>query len=116
MSILLALVITLAPQGVIREEVDVIEVNKYRNSFTQLIFRCWHPQLRRHDIIAWRLWRGEHMTPRFEQGRYVVRWHDGDILREVWTNSVRPTHTHYDPELVERDIIPQEQRRDLKCN
>lgn len=44
---------------------------------------------------------------------YSATWHDGELLRVIEAASFRETWTQYDPELVERDYLPKERRREL---
>jgi len=42
-------------------------------------------------------------------------WHDGEQLRNVHSRSIRETWTQYDPELVEREYLPKERRKELRA-
>jgi hypothetical protein len=106
--------------AVIKDEVDLVEINHYHDArgehvFDQLIFYDWSSQKHRFQVRAWRLIKSENQLPRRDhrQGDWLVRWHDDGILREVRASSQRETWTQYDPELVERDNLPQDQRLDL---
>jgi hypothetical protein len=63
-------------------------------------------------------WRGGHAYPRRDHAAraYVSEWYDEKS--EVWRCVTSPifleTWTAYDPELVARTILPQDQRRKLK--
>lgn len=105
---------------VIKDSVDLVEVNHYHDAeckpvFDQLIFYDWSNQTRRFQVRAWRLVKSENQLPRrdAQQGNWLVRWHDDGVLREVTSASRRETWTQYDPELVEREHLPQDQRLDL---
>jgi len=105
---------------VIHDNVDLIEVNHYHDArgqhvFDQLIFYDWSSQKRRFQVRAWRLIKTENQMPRrdYRTGTWMVRWHDDGVMREVTAASRRETWTQYDPELVERENLPQEQRLDL---
>jgi len=105
---------------VINDKVDLIEVNHYHDArgqhvFDQLIFYDWSSQKRRFQVRAWRLIKTENQMPRrdYRTGTWMVRWHDDGVMREVTAASRRETWTQYDPELVERENLPQEQRLDL---
>ncbi len=41
-------------------------------------------------------------------------WNDGEILRHIRAASFRETWTQHDPELLEREYLPKEERRELK--
>lgn len=105
---------------VLRDSVDLVEVNHYHDArgqhvFDQLIFYDWSSQKRRFQVRAWRLIKSENQVPRRDHrsGNWLVRWHDDGVMREVTATSRRETWTQYDPELVQRDNLPQEQRLDL---
>jgi len=106
--------------SVVKDVVDLVEINHYHDArgehvFDQLIFYDWSSQKHRFQVRAWRLIKTESQLPRraHRQGNWLVRWHDDGILREVTAASQRETWTQYDPELIERDNLPQEQRLDL---
>jgi hypothetical protein len=105
---------------VLKDSVDLVEVNHYHDArgqhvFDQLIFYDWSSQKRRFQVRAWRLMKSDNQLPRRDHrsGTWLVRWHDDGAMREVTATSRRETWTQYDPELVERDNLPQEQRLDL---
>jgi hypothetical protein len=106
--------------SIIKDMVDLVEVNHYHDArgehvFDQLIFYDWSNQQRRFQVRAWRLIKTESQLPRrdYRQGNWLVRWHDDGVLREVTAASRRETWTQYDPELIERENLPQDQRLDL---
>ena len=41
-------------------------------------------------------------------------WQDGEQIRHIHSKSIRETWTQYDPELVEREYLPKERRRELR--
>ena len=105
---------------VLRDDVDLVEVNHYhdergRRVFDQLIFYDWSEQRKRFQVRAWRLIKSDRQLPRRDHVAdvYRVLWHDEGVLREVTAKSMRETWTQYDPELVEREYLPQDQRLDL---
>jgi hypothetical protein len=113
-------VISVSDRSVVQDVVDLVEVNHYHDArgehvFDQLIFYDWSSQKKRFQVRAWRLIKSESQLPRRDhrQGHWLVRWHDDGILREVRATSHRETWTQYDPELIERENLPQDQRLDL---
>lgn len=121
LAVFLATHVSLPQVPVLTESVDMMEVNHYHDHrgehvFDQLIFYDWSSQKKRYDVRAWRLIKSEHQYPRRDhrRGIWTVRWHDGGVLREVTSRSRRETWTKYDPELLERDNLPAEQRLELK--
>ena len=58
-----------------------------------------------------------HSLPGYHGG-YVALWQDcgqgGEILRRVHSQSIRETWTQHDPELVEREYLPKERRKELR--
>lgn len=71
----------------------------------------WHG----FDVVAWRLVKSPDQLPRPDRlhGGYVAVWHDNGLLRRVRSDAFRETWTQYDPELVEREFLPKDQRRGL---
>jgi len=115
-----ALLAATRPEDVMESHVDVIEINHFyddngRLVFDQIIFYDWCNENCRYDVRAWRLIKSPSQMPTKNQktGKYEAVWQDGDILRKVRCASVRETWTQYDPELLERDILPKDQRREL---
>lgn len=120
LSVLLAGYSPGGQEPVLRDSVDLVEVNHYHDPrgqpvFDQLIFYDWSSQHRRFQVRAWRLIKSDSQLPKRDHrgGHWVVRWHDDGNLREVTAVSHRETWTRYDPELIEREFLPQEQRLDL---
>ena len=112
----------LSPQeDVAREQVDLKEVNHFydeqgRLVFDQVIFYDWSPEHGRHMVRAWRLVKNPAQLPQrdWKDGGYVAVWQDGEVLRHVRGHSMRETWTQYDPELIEREYLPKEQRKELR--
>ena len=105
---------------VLRDSVDLVELNHYhdeagRHVFDQLIFYDWSGRMSRFQVRAWRLIKSPSQIPRrdYRRRRWQVLWHDTGVLREVTAGAYRETWTQYDPELVEREYLPQEQRAEL---
>lgn len=120
LGVLLSGFLPAGSETVVRDSVDLVEVNHYHDPrgqavFDQLIFYDWSHQKRRFQVRAWRLIKSESQLPRRDHrdGHWLVRWHDEGLLREVTAVSHRETWTRYDPELAERDYLPQEQRLEL---
>jgi hypothetical protein len=102
------------------DRVDLVEVNHFfdehgKRVFDQVIFYDWSPSQSRYQVRAWRLMKssGQYPTRNWDRGDWTAVWHDGEVLREVRAASFRETWTQYDPELVERDYLPKEKRRDF---
>ncbi len=103
------------------ETVDLLEVNNFyaedgRPTFAQVIFYDWTQEDGRYDVLSWRLLRkGEQYPQRdWSSGGWVTIFWDDTKLRKIKANAVRHTWTQYDPELLERDMLPKEMRRGLK--
>lgn len=106
---------------VLCDKVDLIELNHFHDEFgrlvfDQLIFYDWCPLQARYNVRAWRLLKTPAQIPtrHWERKEFVALWHDGDTLRKVIASSLRESWTQYDPELVEREFLPKEKRRDLR--
>jgi hypothetical protein len=102
------------------ETVDLIEVNHFyddqgRLVFDQCIFYDWSSPDGRYMVRAWRLVKNPSQLPQRDwmHGGHTAIWQDGEVLRKVRAGSMRETFTQYDPELVEREYLPKELRRDL---
>ena len=118
-----ALVVSLgiAPrENVAREAVDLIEVNHFydehgRLVFDQVIFYDWSQDDARYMVRAWRLVKNPAQLPQrdWKDGGYAAVWQDGDLMRHVRAKSFRETWTQYDPELIEREFLPKERRKEL---
>lgn len=129
----LAVALSIVPvDTVVREQVDLIEINHFydeqgRLTFDQAIFYEWSWSLRRYQVMAWRL-----VKPRIEcaagtthappdilpvrdwsSGGYLSMWQDGERLRLIHAASIRETWTLYDVEVLEREMLPKDRRREL---
>ena len=108
-------------EDVTSDQVDLIEVNHFydehgRLVFDQVIFYDWSTSDGRYQVCAWRLLKTPAQIPYRNSTRdvFVATWHDGDVLRRVTGRSFRETWTQFDPELVEREFLPKERRRELR--
>ncbi|MDX1948798.1 MAG: hypothetical protein SFU86_25645 [Pirellulaceae bacterium] len=108
-------------EDVAREQVDLMEVNHFydeqgRLVFDQVIFYDWSAEHSRYMVRAWRLVKNPAQLPQrdWKIGGYMAVWHDGEVLRQVHGQSMRETWTQYDPELVEREYLPKERRKELR--
>lgn len=121
-AVVLWTVFGLNPQDdVVRDDVDLIEINHFfdeqgKRILDQLIYYDWCSERCRYQVRAWRLLKSPAQLPRrdWRTGEYSATWHDGDVLRQVRATTVRETWTQYDPELVEREFLAKDRRRDLK--
>ncbi|MFV1967096.1 MAG: hypothetical protein ACC628_16840 [Pirellulaceae bacterium] len=105
------------------DRVDLIEINHFfdeqgRLVFDQIIFYDWSPSDSRYNVRDWRLLKMPAQVPlrNWRNNDYIAIWHDfkdRDVLRKVHASMLRETWTQYDPELVEREFLPQERRRAL---
>ena len=120
LAVCLHAVSTTPTEGVAVDRVDLAEVNHFydehgKRVFDQVIFYDWSAGSGRYQVRAWRLMKspGQFPVKDWSRGDWTAVWHDGEVLREVRAASFRETWTQYDPELVERDYLPKEKRRDL---
>lgn len=120
MTTLALLLLSILPRDpTARDAVDLYEVNHFfddcgRLVFDQAIMWRWCDHDCRHHVVAWRLIKHAGQLPqRSIRGGYTSVWTDGETLRRVDAASVRETFAQYDPELVERDYLPREERRGL---
>ena len=115
MIALLIAVVSLPPRAI---AVDLVEVNHCYNAtgdhvFDQLIFYSWSKQRKRYDVREWRLIQSESMYPVRKRDGWLVRFADDNVTREVVAGVRRETWTTKDPELRERNELPQENRKPL---
>ena len=123
MNLVLATVLFCAVpvNDVARESVDLIELNHFydehgRLVFDQIIFYDWSNEEARYNVRAWRLVKNPAQLPQrdWQRSGYAAIWQDGEQLRHIYSKSVRETWTQYDPELVEREYLPKERRKELQ--
>ena len=122
LSVVLWTTLGLNPQDdVVRDDVDLIEINHLydehgKRLLDQLIYYEWCPTACRYQVRAWRLLKNQAQVPRrdWRTGEFTATWHDGDVLRRVRSTAMRETWTQHDPELLEREFLAKEKRRDLK--
>ncbi|MGB7346206.1 MAG: hypothetical protein WBD20_18455 [Pirellulaceae bacterium] len=100
-----------------RQRVDLIELNHFvdeegREVFRQVIFYDWSNAKKQFHVRAWRLVKKPAQLPerRWNPDQYQCTWHDEGLLRQVWAPSMRETWTQRDPERVNRDLLPEDQR------
>ena len=118
-AIVLALFTLLPQEFVVRETCDLMEVNHFydgdeaRHVFDQLIFYSWDGN--RYQVLSWRLIKSDHLMPArdWRNGGYSVLWQDGEVVRRVNSRDYRETWTQHDVELVEREVLPKERRKEL---
>lgn len=103
-----------------RETCDRIEVNHLFDErgqpvFSQVLFWDWDRAAGRHQLRDWRLLKSVDQVPcrDFHAGGVVTLWRDGVQWREIRAPFARETWTQHDPELLEREILPRERRREL---
>lgn len=116
-----ALVFALLPvTPVVEDAADVIEINRYYSQdgemvFRQVIFWQWHREEGRYHVFAWRMLKSPELMPVWDQrrGEYTLRFLDDGVMRRVRAPSLRESWTQYDPELLDRQSLPQAARRGL---
>lgn len=108
-------------ESVAFDRVDVVEINHFYDEqgklvFDQVLYYDWSPTQARYNVRAWRLLKSPAHIPQkdWRRGDYVAVFYDGGALREIRATTVRETWTQHDPELVERDFLPKECRRELR--
>jgi hypothetical protein len=116
-AFLIALVLSTATPEPVR--VEAVEINHYHDAngnpvFSQLILRRW---LRLstgsgHRVEDWRLIKSANpLTITSKRGRKQIVFTDDGILRVIEVAKIRETWTQYDPEVVDREVYSQFQRR-----
>ncbi len=104
----------------VRDHVDLVELNHYyddqgRMVFRQLIFYEWCPANGRFNIRDFCLVRQESQLPirDHRRGVFSTRWNDDGTHRLVTADLFRRTHTEFDPEVLEREHLEKNKRREL---
>jgi hypothetical protein len=102
---------------VLEESVDVVEVNHMFDDdgkpvLDQLLFYRWNRD--RHELIDWRSVKSPECLPACRGGRWECVWVDGIQLRRIRVGSVRESWTQWDPELIDRDVLPTDRRQKLR--
>lgn len=102
------------------DEVDLVVLNHVYDAhgrlvLHQIIFWDWNAAAARYQVVAWRLWKDERLSPQRDWlgGGYVLLWHDDDVLRRVRASSRLETWTQHDREIADRQRLPQSRRRGL---
>lgn len=139
-SILTALILSIIPQddGICRDFVDLVELNHLYDEkgdlvFDQLIWYDWSESEGRFQVRAWRLVKDHGPMPirqwfdKFDgqsanlltglpakgRGVWVSSWDDKGNFRRVTARSFTESWTQWDVELLEREHLPKEKRREL---
>ena len=112
--LLSAISILPSPAAPVEDRVDLIEVNHYYDAggklvFTQHIFYDWHSHEGRHHVRDWRMVK----SPQQAVVDGEVLFVDGAVFRRVRAKITRESWTQYDPEVAERESLPQGERRKL---
>ncbi len=93
-------------------KVDTIELNHFKDSFTQVIF--WGED---DHVIAWRMHdKTQNAVALYERKHkgYTFVWRErGKFLKAIAPNYIE-TWTNYDPEVLDRALKPEYLRRGLK--
>jgi len=105
---------------VLEDTVELIEVNHFYDDnaklvFSQVIFYDWSFASNRYQVRAWRILNKSSQIPsyNYKTGLFECIWLDGKELRRVRCKQVRESWTQFDPEILEREHLPKEYRREL---
>lgn len=140
-SILLLSLLSIIPQDtIIRESVDLVELNHFydehgRLVFDQVIFYDWKEHTPKFNVNflatnnvanyedrgprfyprAWRLVKNQTQIPMkdWKTNTYNSMWMDGELTRCIYASDIMETWSQDDPELYEREIMPKEARKEL---
>ncbi len=106
---------------VVRDQVDLIEVNHFFDEhgnliLDQVIFYDWSGPDGRFHVRDWRLLKkaGQWPVRCWRSGRYRSVWRDGNILREIQAPDIRETWTQHDPEVTNRKFLPRSFRHTFR--
>ena len=121
MSALLLILFSVVPVELIaRDKCDVLLYEKVYDGDGKIVFIqvCpldWNPNAERYDYVCWRLDNLQRLRPQrdWRRGGYIVRFADGEIVREIRAVSMRDAWVQEDSELAAREVWPKENRRGL---
>lgn len=98
-------------------KVDLIELNHFvddegREVFRQLIFYDWSDTKKRFLVRSWRLVKSTEQLPKqtWKPSQHYVMWTENGSIRRVEAPQLRKTWSQKDPEKVNRDFLPEDQR------
>ncbi len=124
LALLMVLVSIVPHDEVVYDQADLVELNHFHDDqgrpvFDQYLFYDFCPIASRYQVIAWRMAKSPGQLPcrDHKEGGYVCNWTDsqsGNCIRRIKIQCVRESWTMYDPELVERQFLAKEKRRELK--
>lgn len=120
MNAILLLLFSIVPQEqILLDGFDRVEINHFyddqgRHVFDQVIWSDWDIH-NRHTVGAWRLVKLPGIIPVLnnQSNLYESLFNDNDVTRKVTAKYKLETWTQFDPELVDRDFLPKEKRREL---
>lgn len=120
--IVLLIASVLPPRELPEDRVDAVELNHYYSEngkpiFDQLLFFDWCPVEHRYQVRDWRLVKNRAQIPRLEGSEYVAVWSDfkeEDAIRVTRAKVFYETWTQWDPEVYEREFLPDDKRKRLK--
>jgi len=102
------------------DHVDLVEINHFCDDYGrailhQMIFYDWCPETQRYQVRDWQPLRKSYQYPTkdWRKDCHVAVWFDKGVKRVVEADLIRETWTQYDPELVERNYLPPDERTGL---
>ena len=108
-----AFLLAILPQPwVATDEVFQLERNHFHDCQGQLVFIQLIGRERDYHVRFWILEKENRVQKDVTSG-YILRFDDNGILREIRSPNYYETFTQEDPELLDRDLLPKEQRRPL---
>jgi hypothetical protein len=108
--------------SLVREEVDLIEVNHFhdelgRHVYDQVVFYGWSAAAGDYHVRGWCLLDDPARWPRRNKGSglYQVIWHDRDqrVQRQIVSRHYTETWTQVDPERVNKRLLDEKHRTSL---
>ena len=112
---LLLLIVPFSP--VVHDHFSVLELNHLydhngNHVFSQVLFMDFNGRESRYEVQAWRLTDPRYGPRKTANGAEAI-FHDKGTLRKVTADSVRESWTQDDKELLDRNHLPPERRREL---
>lgn len=102
--------------GILRDQCDVVELNRCYNEagvhqYDQVIFWTWYPEQSTCHVLDWRLLKQQtNLAPVATSTGWQFAWHDRHGFRIVRAHFLARTWTTFDPEAVDRAVLPELKR------
>lgn len=113
----LLLCVVPAPPTTISEHCDLLEKNSFYNDAGELVFIqniAWLSQPDGFHVFRWWMHKPPESVGIQRVGRrYVIRFDEGGVSREIWSSSYHESWEQHDKEVADQELVPVASRRPL---